>query len=136
MVDSLVQGAYAALTRNQTDHRTEIFRDDHDLLRWYLSSRGYPTLTDEANKRRLYVLTRMDIHQLNFMNYESGFLSHEFWSAWKNVLVTDLRIPEFAELWPMLRNFYAPTFVAFCDEALQMPADEFESSVPTKSQEG
>jgi len=112
----------------------DIFRDDHDLLRWYLSSRGYPTSTDEANKRRLYVLTRMDIHQLNFMNYESGFLGNEFWSAWRNVLVTDLRIPEFAELWPMLRTFYAPRFVAFCDEALLAPTIGANSSMVPESE--
>ncbi|GIF20595.1 hypothetical protein BJ973_001499 [Actinoplanes tereljensis] len=118
VADSLAQNAQIALTRNQTDHRAEFFRDDPELLEWYLSSRGYPTSAYENNKRSLYVLTRMDIHQLNFLNYESGFLANEFWGAWKNVVVTDLEIPEFADLWPTVRTFYAPGFVAFCDSVL------------------
>jgi hypothetical protein len=118
LASSLTQGAHVALTRNQIDHRTMFFHDDENLLDWYLSSRGYPSSTFDANKRRLYVLTRMDMHQLNFVNYEAGFLAHDFWQSWKTVVETDLKIPEFAELWPILRNFYAPGFVKFCDRTL------------------
>ena len=118
VANSLAQTAHMALTRNQMDHRSAFFRDDPELLEWYLSSRGYPTSTYEQNKRRLYVLTRMDVHQLNFLNHESGFLADDFWTAWRKVISTDLEIPEFVELWPIVRTYYAPGFVAFCDRAL------------------
>ncbi len=101
--------------------RNALFSDDANALRWYLSARGYPVSTHRRNRRLLYLLTKFDGHEHNFINQRSGFVSESTWTAMKNGLEADLKIGEFKTMWPNARRFYDTDFVAYVEDVAAAP---------------
>lgn len=115
---SLEQGAYGSLVGTHLESRTTHFLNDPELLAWYLSTRGYKSTSSEENKRRLYVLVKLESHEDSFLSHASGLLADEVWAAWRTVMVHDFVIDEYQEVWPVAKNFFATSFAMFVDNEI------------------
>jgi hypothetical protein len=104
------------------DLRLTFFREDPELLSWYLRSRGYETSTPMEDRRRLYILAKLNLHESRFINHQSGVLGDESWSAWLQVVRGDFALPEYREVWETARRIYSSSFVAFIDEQAAIAA--------------
>ncbi|GIG68592.1 hypothetical protein [Phytomonospora endophytica] len=113
---ALERTGYQGFMRAQADWRSFTYVRDPELLRWHLQIRGYPVDTDEANRRTLYVLLKLDVHEESFLSRRSGLLDDDIWVPWQRVLDADLRVPEFISLWSFARPFYAQSFVDHVDK--------------------
>lgn len=119
---SLAQAAYQHLGARHDDYRIAFFKDDPALLRWHLAHRGCETMTDEANRRVLYILCELDVHEVAYLIHLSGALDDAAWNQWMPLLVVDLQVPEFSQIWPAVRRSYAAEFVAYVDGLLTASA--------------
>jgi hypothetical protein len=115
---SLSQLAYGGVSDLTSDPRFILFPKDPDLLAWYLASRGFKATTHSENMRRLYVMAKLIQHETNFVNYSNGFLAHESWAAWTNVLRADLGVAEFQEIWQASRDVYVDSFAVLVDSII------------------
>ncbi|GAA4572216.1 hypothetical protein [Planotetraspora kaengkrachanensis] len=118
---SLDQGAYQSLVKSHTDFRFTFFYDDPEMLAWHLTTRGYPCTSEAENKRRLYVLIKIEVHEENYVKHLRGLLDSDVWDAWLNVIRADFAIPVFLEMWPPSRRYFAPAFAAFIDGEVLAP---------------
>lgn len=82
------------------------FLNDPELLAWYLSTSGCKSTSSEENKRRLYVLAKLESHEDSFLSHASGLLADEVWAAFRTVMVHDFVIDEYQEVWPVAKNFF------------------------------
>jgi hypothetical protein len=64
---SLEQGAYGSLVDKHLGSRATYVINDPELLAWHLPTRGYKSTCFEQNKRRLYVLVKLELHENNFL---------------------------------------------------------------------
>ncbi|WP_433785035.1 hypothetical protein ACQPX6_01835 [Actinomycetospora sp. CA-101289] len=92
--------------------------DDPVLLEWHLRARGYPTSSHEENKRRLYLLVRLEAHESNFLAWQQKLLNTETWAAWERLLRADTRIKEFRDVWPSARQLYVKSFAEEVDRLI------------------
>ena len=115
---SMQQDAYRVMVTHPTALRVSFLKDDPEMLAWHLESRGYQPGTYQQNLRRLYVLLRLDTHELNFISHAQGLLTDDVWTGWWNVLKADFTDAEFYEAWAAAKHFYAPSFVTFVDELI------------------
>jgi hypothetical protein len=115
VLGSLQQSAYHAMLTQPTALRVSFLKDNPALLEWHMTGRGYPPGTYEQNLRRLYIMLKLETHEMCFISHIDGLLTDEVWTGWSNVVRTDLADVEFQETWALARNFYAPSFVAFVD---------------------
>lgn len=115
---SLEQAAYGSLVDKHVESRTAYFLNDPELLAWHLSTRGYKSTSAERNKRRLYVLVKLEAHENNFLSYVAGLLNDEVWAAWRTVMEHDFAIDEYQEVWPVAKKFYAASFATFVDNEI------------------
>jgi hypothetical protein len=97
------------------DLRITFFREDPELLSWYLRSRGYKTTTPVEDRCRLYILAKLNLHEARFVERQSGLLGGQGWDAWAKVIAADISLPEFQEVWQTAREIHTATFVAFVD---------------------
>jgi hypothetical protein len=121
--ETLKQGAYQSLNSTQDTFRIAFFKDDASMLRWYLAERGYPVSSHRNNKRTLYLQIKLDNHEGNYLNHQSGLLSDEMWQAWHEVLKADIDMPEFRAVWHAAKRFYEKSFVRFVDSLLRQRKD-------------
>jgi hypothetical protein len=112
---SLQQSAYGASIGNQMESRTLLMAADEDLLSWFLSSRGYKSSRPQENKRRLYLLGKLESHAASFQQHQMRLLDEETWTAWRTVIEVDSQSPHFDEIWAVARRFYPTSFVQFID---------------------
>ena len=98
--------------------RATLLPGNPELLQWHLVTRGYPPGTHQQNLRRLYIMAKLDVHELNFVSYSGGLLAEDIWLGWRNVMTADFADPEFQESWAAAKHLYAPTFVTFVDRYL------------------
>ena len=117
--DTLEQSAYQALDAGHNTYRVSFFKDDPEMLTWYLSNRGYPYSSHQLNRRTLYLQVKLDDHEQNFINHKKGLLSDDIWDAWAEVIRADVKLPGFDIMWPNARRFYARSFVEYVDALLQ-----------------
>ena len=115
---STQQDAYRVMVTHPNAPRVSFLKDDPEMLAWHLESRGYQPGTYQQNLRRLYVLLRLDTHELNFISHAQGLLTDDVWTGWWNVLKADFTDAEFYEAWAAAKHFYAPSFVTFVDELI------------------
>ena len=115
---SLQQNAYHAMVTHPTVLRASFLREDPVLLAWHLEARGFGPADPAQNRRRLYVLIKFDMHELNFVSHEGGLLADELWSGWQAVVETDFASPEFRECWHLTKRFYALSFVTYVDSVI------------------
>jgi hypothetical protein len=113
---SLRQGTYLALVHARGLY--EVLLDRPDLLRAHLSSRGLPVTSTRANRRRLYALMKLDIHEGSFLSHRDGLLDAQLWEALCRAMMNDFRSPEIKRVWPKVSGFYAPEFGEFADRDL------------------
>ncbi len=121
---SLEQGAYGSLVGTHLGSRTTYFLNDPELLAWHLSTRGYKSTSFEENKRRLYVLVKLEAHENNFLSYTTGLLADEVWAAWQTVMQHDFAIDEYRDIWPVAKKFYATSFGVFVENEILPIAEE------------
>jgi hypothetical protein len=101
------------------------FHQDPAALRWLLTSKGYPASNDPSvNVRILYAIRRFDEHESIFLSWHNGLISDQIWEPWSRVLERDLGIPEFEQVLPKVRQYYATPFVELLDEFVARRADE------------
>lgn len=110
---------YLSFMRSQADWRSFTYVGDPALLRWHLEIRGYPVGDNDANRRTLYVLLKLDVHEETFLNHRNGCLDDDIWVPWQRVLRADFTVPEFIDLWPIAKPFFAQSFVAHVDEHIR-----------------
>lgn len=103
------------LAQAYIDHRTRFFQNNPELLDWYFSSRGYRSTTAFENLQRLYALTTLDLHEGIHLQHLGGTISKEIWSAWQEVLATDLRVPVYRDVWANGAKFYEASFAKAVD---------------------
>jgi hypothetical protein len=115
---SLEQAAYQTLNTTHDGNHIAFFKDDPEMLQWFLSTRGYSTSSHHQNKRTLYIIIKLDAHESNFLSYVDGLLSRDVWDGWFEVLRADFEVPDYRAVWPTARRFYATTFVAFVDSLI------------------
>ena len=113
--NSMRNASYNALPGSKDDPRVTFFLDDPELLAWHLESRGFEVSTPHENKRRLYVLAKLNVHEANFVNHNARTLSDEHWQAWAQVISDDFAIPEFQEVWRKAKDLYSAPFVTYID---------------------
>lgn len=116
--DTLRQTAYEAMSMNHNEYRIAYLKDDPEMLRWHLESRGYPVSDVLGNKKTLYLLAKLDTHERSTLYNLDGLLPHDVWQGWLSVIKRDIDLPEFRLIWPNAKQFFAPTFVALIDELL------------------
>lgn len=102
--------AYQQMIQNQTDSRVAFFLQYPDLLRWHLMTRGFESKSETADRIRLYVLVKLDMHENMYLKHLEGSLGEEPWAAWQHVMEVDFSIHEFQEVWGKVDTFYAPVF--------------------------
>lgn len=115
---SLEQNSYQEANVAHDAQRMTFFKDDAGMLRWYLSTRGYLTSTRKRNRKALYLIIKIEIHEGNYLNHENGTLTDAMWDAWLEVLKADIRIPDFKLIWPNAKRFLAKSFTDFVDNLL------------------
>jgi hypothetical protein len=114
---ALQDATHQSFVRNQNGSRENFFLDHPELLSWHLSTRGYPATNAAENLRRLFVLNKFEIHEYNYLSHKAGQFSDDIWAGWKNVMYVDFsQVPEFREIWPAAKQFFAPSFVEFIEE--------------------
>lgn len=113
---SMQQNAYLAMVTQPAELRISFLKENPELLAWHLAARGYRPGGHTENLRRLYVLLRLDMHELNFVNHGEGLLTDDVWTGWSNVLKADFSEVEFREAWQVAKHLYAPSFVVFVDQ--------------------
>ncbi|GII26667.1 hypothetical protein [Planotetraspora mira] len=123
IASSLRQTVYQALVQSNTNSRITFFNKDPALLAWHLSHRGYGASRRRMNKKRLYIIVEIELHEFNYLNYEAGLLPRHIWTAWNKVLEADFAVTEFREMWPAAREFFAPPFVAYVDALVARPLE-------------
>ena len=116
---ALKDSAYLQMIQNQTDSRISFFLQYPDLLKWHLTTRGFETQGETADRIRLYVLVKLDMHENMYLKHLDGTLGHEPWAAWHNVMKCDFGVPEFQEVWNKVHVFYAPSFTGHVRNELQ-----------------
>jgi len=117
LIKSVEQAAYQAANAN-VDTIRAFCENDQDMLRWVLAGRGYATSSHQDNKRIFYVMTELQWHERNYLGYRSGSLSADLWAACREVLKSDLAMPEFQLVWPRHKRFLAKPFVEYVDTQL------------------
>lgn len=110
--------SYEKMVQYHTESRINFLLPDHELLQWYLRTRGINTGNETKNKITLYVLVKIDVHEYMFLQYSGGTLGAEPWGGWKNVLKKDFSLNEFRDIWPAVRNYYAPSFRTLVDHEI------------------
>jgi hypothetical protein len=115
ILGSMQQNAYQAMLTYPTALRVSFLKDNPELLAWHLTSRGVPATTYEHDLRRLYIILKLETHEMCFVSHAQGLLTDDVWAGWWNVVNTDLMDPDFQETWLSVRHFFAPSFAAFVD---------------------
>jgi hypothetical protein len=110
MSDQLFDHVADWIVQTHTEQRTSFFLHDDELLAWHLESRGYRSTTPLENKQRLYALVKFDTHESVHLRYKRGAISKPLWLAWRQVLVTDMTVPIFPDVWENGRKFYEESF--------------------------
>jgi hypothetical protein len=112
---SLQQSAHQAMISVPSANRAALLRDNPELLAWHMTLRGYPPGTYHQNLRRLFILSKLDVHELTFISYSDGLLAEDIWLGWRNVIAEDFTDPDFVESWATAKHLYAPSFVGYVD---------------------
>jgi hypothetical protein len=115
LASSLRQTVFQAQVQAIASSRIPFLWNDPRLLAWHLSQRGYGASTRSRNKKRLYVIVEIELHEFNYLNHEAGLLPEHVWTAWSKVLEADFALADFREVWPAARTFFAPPFVSYVD---------------------
>jgi hypothetical protein len=118
IASSLRQNAHLAISNPPSTIRASLLLNNPELLQWHLGLRGLPAGTPQENLRRLFIMAKVEVHELNFLSHRDGMLSEDIWSGWRNVMASDFVDSEFQESWTAVKHSYAPTFVAYVDEHL------------------
>jgi hypothetical protein len=116
---SLRHGAYQAMVSQAHGLRLAIVRDNPELLAWHLSCRGLTPGDRDQNVRLLFILLKLDSHELNFVSHSEGLLTDDVWAGWLNVLKADFADVDFLNAWGPVRHLYAPSFAAFVDTLIR-----------------
>ena len=98
------------LAQAYIDHRTQFFQHDSDLLAWYLRGRGYRSTGAFEDRKRLYALTTLDLHESIHVQHANGTVSDDVYDAWRRILLTDLGMPIYRDVWENGAKFYEPNF--------------------------
>jgi hypothetical protein len=116
---TLQQGSHTAFQAGVVGYLGAWTKDDEDLLAWHLRSRGYSVSDDPAlNKPTVYLLYKLEIHELNVLNHGKGVLAPELWDAWLTVMRVDVALPEFQQVWPVAKQYYAKPLADLVDRLL------------------
>jgi hypothetical protein len=110
---SVRQETYLALVHARGFY--EVLLNRPDLLRAHLSSRGLRVTSTRANRRRLYALMKLDIHEGSYLSQQDGLLDERLWQALCRAMVNDFRSPEIRKVWPKVKSFYAAEFRRFAE---------------------
>ena len=122
MLKSLEQNSYKRLIQTNTTQRTAYLKDDAELLSWHLRTRGYATGKHDQNKRTLWLLVRLDVHEENYLEYLRGMLQESVWLPWVEVMRADFAVAEFPRVWANARRFFSDQFVRLVDADLPWAA--------------
>lgn len=87
-----------------------------DLLRAHLTSRGLRVSSKRANRRRLYALLKLDIHEGSYLSRQDGLLDEELWQVLCRAMTSDFQSPELKKVWPQVRGYYRSDFADFADQ--------------------
>jgi hypothetical protein len=112
------QASYQEATRRGVDFTTAAIGQDPDLLAWFLESRGFLTSSATENRRRLYIWTRIDIHEMVYLERLEGLTPDNVWVGWRRALELDATTIAFAEVWGVVKSHYATDFAAHVDQLL------------------
>lgn len=115
MSTELSDSVYDSLMTAHISLRSTFFKDDPELLAWHLQSRGYRSTTDVDNRKRLYALVKLDLHEAIFLRHHAGAISLPVFEAWTEVLRADVGTPTFVDVWANGHRFYETTFQAHVD---------------------
>jgi hypothetical protein len=96
----------------------ELLVSQPDLLRAHLAARGLRASTPRANRRRLYALMKLDIHEGSYLSHQHKLLDGRLWPALQRAMINDFQSPEVRKVWPHVRRFYAADFGEFAEEHL------------------
>lgn len=116
---TLRQAAYESFQAGHAGYLGAWVANDHQALRWHLSTRGYPVSDIEGDKKTLYLLYKLETHERNVLNHNNGLVPSELWEAWLAILRTDISLPEFQALWPTAKKFFAGSLVTLVDQLLR-----------------
>jgi hypothetical protein len=115
IVASLRQSAYHVMVTDSPALRVSFLKDNPQVLAWHMATRGFTSGTHEQNLQRLYILARLEAHELNFTSHKEGLLTDDVWAGWGNVVKMDIADADFRETWRIAKHMYAPSFVTFID---------------------
>lgn len=120
----------------QKDAYMKMIRESESMARWYLEQRNIDAEDKEKNDRRIYLLLRLGVHESNYIAYDEGYLSEDFWLGWQGALKVDIGADEFQSVWFSVRHMYTARFqrlVEQLSESAWIPhvakPDENQSSI-------
>lgn len=107
--------SYRQTFTNNGSVKDAILLQNPALLEWYLTTRSIPPGSHDDNLRMLYIYRQLDVHESAFMACTADALPSGAWTAWLEVIRTDIAIAEFESVWLCRRSSYVAEFAALID---------------------
>src|SRR2546421_9663742 len=96
---SVEQSTYHALVSAPAGLRVSLLADNPKLLAWHLEAKGFQSDSYEQNIQRLYIMSKLETHELCFVSHREGRLSDDIWAGWFNVVKRDFTDASFKTSW-------------------------------------